>query len=546
MNKNIEDILASYKAVKGEYQAYHSYMQTLHDYYFVSSDNITRTYTFGNELDYSILWDATSVNAVQVAVAGVHSYLTPPNNRWFDFGISERRLEQNHSVRRWLNDAAEEVFYVLGRSNFDQQVDPFYATSFVYGSASMFAEEDVEDHVRFKTIPIRDMFMVEDSKERVNEYYIRHEYTCKQAVDEFGIEAVSDAVREEYVHNRYSSKKTEYTHYVSRRGEYDPRKRDKLNMPWASVWIDTVSHKTVREGGYREDPFGVHRFYKRANQVMGFSPCMDSLPFVRTLNTIVETNLVGAQTVIRPPLDVPDQGYITQFNLNPGALNIRRNNLTKDQMIKPVITGSQPQIGIEFQELYRKDIRQALFNDIFMAFSDITKQMTVPEVRERISEKMSMLGPAVGRYQTEFLGKIIHRVIAILLRKGVLPPLPDELIENPDYKINFISPLALAQKTSDIGATQDMLMMVGQMSEVFPTVLDKVNSDMVVDVVAQARGVPMEILNDDDKVAEIRESRAQMQEMQETLMAAQQGADVDGTVARTEKDRAVAQKAAKE
>jgi len=543
MSKSTIDILAGYKKLKGDYAAHHTYMQTLHDYFYVTSNDIQRTYTLGNELDHTVLWDSTSINAVQVAVAGVHSYLTPPNSRWFDFGISESRLEHNHDVRRWLNDAAEEVFYILSRSNFDQQVDPFYATSFVYGTSVMFSEEDEEDVVRFKTLPIRDIFLVEDARERIAEYYIRHEYTALQAEQEFGLDNLSTEVREDLENNRYSIKKTEYVHYVGRRGVYNPGKKDKMNMPWMSVWIQNNNQKVVREGGYREDPFGVHRFYKRANYPTGFSPCMDSLPNTRTLNTIVETNLVGAQTVIRPPLDVPDQGYITQFNLNPGALNIRRASITRDQAVRPLLTGANPQIGVEFQKLYREDIRQALFNDIFMAFGDITKQMSVPEVRERVTEKMSLLGPAVGRYQTEFLEKVLHRITSIALRKGALPPMPSELIDNPNYEIQFISPLALAQKATDIGAIQDALALTGSMAAAFPNVLDKINPDMVIDVFAQARGIPMEIFNDDETVAELREKRAQMQQMQQALAAADQGAEVAQKSAKAEKDTAVAEKA---
>jgi hypothetical protein len=540
----IEDKLKCYESLKSEYQSYHTYMQVLHDHFFISSENINRSYNLGTELDYSQLWDATSINAVKVAVAGVHSYLTPPNSKWFDLTIGGRNEFASYAVRRWLSDVTDETNYILGRSNFDQQSDSFYASSFVYGTALMYCEEDIDDIVRFKTVPIKNVYMVEDAKERVVEFYIKHEYTVFQAVTEFGINNLSKEMVEEFNNNRHNPKKYEFLHYVGKRAYYDINKMDNKNMPWASEWYDCKNKKLVRESGYQENPFGVHRFYKRSNMVQGFSPCMDSLPFVRTLNTIVETNIIGAQTVVRPPLDVPDQGYITQFNLNPGALNIRRANVSKDNGIRPITTGARPDIGIEFQEMY-KDIRQALFNDIFMAFADITKQMTIPEVRERVTEKMSMLGPAVGRYQTEYLQSIIERTVAIAYRNGRLPEPPREILENPEYKIKYVSPLALAQRAGELTALQNMVVAAQNLSQTFPTVLDKIDSDAVIDVIAQMTGAPMNTLNSDEKVADIRNQRAQQQQAQSQLVEADMMSDMVEKAGNTERNLAQAERARK-
>ena len=62
-----------------------------------------------------------------------------------------------------------------------------------------------------------------------------------------------------------------------------------------------------------------------------------------------------------------------------------------------------------------------MYNDTFLAFDRITKQMNNPEIMERINEKMTMLGPAVGRYISEMLNPVIERTIGILARRGKLP-----------------------------------------------------------------------------------------------------------------------------
>ena len=72
---------------------------------------------------------------------------------------------------------------------------------------------------------------------------------------------------------------------------------------------------------------------------------------------------------------------------------------------------------------------------------------------ERTQEKLQQLGPVVERLQSEFLNPIIERTYAILDRAGVFPPISDELAEQlngQDVKIEYISPLAQAQKVSSL------------------------------------------------------------------------------------------------
>jgi hypothetical protein len=147
---------------------------------------------------------------------------------------------------------------------------------------------------------------------------------------------------------------------------------------------------------------------------------------------------------------------------------------------------------------------------------------------ERINEKMTLLGPAVGRYLSEVLNPIIQRTIGILYRRGKLPDPPDELIMNPGYEIDFIGSLAQAQRRSELNTLTTGLTMMGQMAQFAPEVLDKVSADRVVDQVWAITGAPLHVLRDDAEIQQIREGRAKQQlaaqEMQQALGAAEAGA----------------------
>ena len=131
-----------------------------------------------------------------------------------------------------------------------------------------------------------------------------------------------------------------------------------------------------------------------------------------------------------------------------------------------------------------------------------------------------MLGPVVERVNDELLDPIIDRTFDILVRKsrpyweGVLngepliPPPPEELAE-VDLKVEFISVLAQAQKAVGLAAMDNLFGFVASVAQFNPAVLDKVDFDQAVDERADMLGVSPRIVVPDDKVAEMREAKAQ-------------------------------------
>jgi hypothetical protein len=113
-----------------------------------------------------------------------------------------------------------------------------------------------------------------------------------------------------------------------------------------------------------------------------------------------------------------------------------------------------------------------------------------------------------------------------MLRAGVIPPAPASL-RGQEYVIEYTSPLAKAQRAADLNSMSNFLGMVGQMASFVPTVLDKLNSDDIVDRQADMHNVPPSIVRSPEEVAVIRQQRAQQQaqmaQMQQLNAAAQIG-----------------------
>jgi len=229
-----------------------------------------------------------------------------------------------------------------------------------------------------------------------------------------------------------------------------------------------------------------------------------------------------------PAIAVPDNAFMMPFNSNPRAVNYY-NKTHMSGGGKDIFTFGNmgdPNAGLAAVEYYADKVRTLIYNDTFLAFDKITKQMNNPEIAERVNEKMTLLGPAVGRYISEMLNPVIIRTIGILSRKGKLPEPPEEFLQDPQYEIDLVSQLAQAQRRSELNSLMTGLSLVGQMAPLMPNVLDKVDADKVVDSAWSIIGAPAKVLRTDDEVADIRESKALAAQAQMAMDQAAQGAEI--------------------
>lgn len=367
--------------------------------------------------------------------------------------------------------------------------------------------------------------MVEDAQGRVSEYFIEFTYTAYEAMTRWGQDKISIEMQEELKARK--DIKHPFLLFIGKRWKRDVKKTNKQNMPIEALWIDVKKKTIIEEGGYNEFPAFAHRFDKRPFIPWGFSPAMKALPMARLLNVIAKTNLRAMMKQTDPPLALPENAFIMPFNANPRSINYyKKSALDSGKDIFPFGNYGNTQVGMEALEYYSHKVKSLMYNDVFLAFENLDKQMNNPEVMERINEKMTMLGPAVGRFTGEVLDPIIQRTIGILWRRGKLPEPPDELINNPDYENEYVSQLAQAQKRSELNSLTTALTMTAQIAQFAPEVLDGINSDRVRDEVWDITGAPMKILRDDGEIQAIRENRVKAQAQANQMAALQQGADV--------------------
>ena len=514
-------LLSRYERLEGQRQNWETHWQEVADYMQPRKADVTKKRARGDKRMEQV-FDSSPIQAVELLAASLHGMLTNPSTPWFTLRFKDEDIDNEDEAKLWLEASTDAMYTAFNRSNFQQEIFELYHDLITFGTAAMFIEEDDDDIIKFSTRHINEVFIAENDKGRIDTIYRRFNISARAAIQKFG-ESVSSDVQGKATKNPYDE--VEILHAVYPRSEFNPNKKDKANMPFESVYMEYKNGNELSVGGFKEFPFVVPRYLKASNEIYGRSPAMTALPDVKMLNEMCKTTIKAAQKQVDPPLLVPDDGFLLPVRTVPGGLNFYRSG-TRDR-IEPLNIGANNPLGLNMEEQRRDSIRAVFYvNQLMMQQGP---QMTATEVIQRNEEKMRLLGPVLGRLQSELLKPLIDRVFAILLRNNMLPQAP-EFLSGRDIEIEYVSPLAKAQKSTELQSIMRAVEILGSLANVAP-VFDYVNFDNLVKHLADIVGVPQKILKSQSQVnAERQQAQQQQQEMQQ-MQQLQQVAKAGGDIA---------------
>jgi hypothetical protein len=516
-----KNLLSRYERLEGQRQNWETHWQEVADYMQPRKADVTKKRARGDKRMEQV-FDSSPIQAVELLAASLHGMLTNPSTPWFTLRFKDEDIDNEDEAKLWLEEATATMYTAFNRSNFQQEIFELYHDLITFGTAAMFIEEDDDDIIKFSTRHINEVFIAENDKGRIDTIYRRFNISARAAIQKFG-DAVSSDVQGKAKKNPYDE--VEILHAVYPRSEFNPNKKDKANMPFESVYMEYKNGNELSVGGFKEFPFVVPRYLKASNEIYGRSPAMTALPDVKMLNEMCKTTIKAAQKQVDPPLLVPDDGFLLPVRTVPGGLNFYRSG-TRDR-IEPLNIGANNPLGLNMEQQRRDSIRAVFYvNQLMMQQGP---QMTATEVIQRNEEKMRLLGPVLGRLQSELLKPLIDRVFAILLRNNMLPQAP-EFLSGRDIEIEYVSPLAKAQKSTELQSIMRAVEILGSLANVAP-VFDYVNFDNLVKHLADIVGVPQKILKSQSQVnAERQQAQQQQQEMQQ-MQQLQQVAKAGGDIA---------------
>jgi len=467
----------------------------------------------------------------QVFAAGVMSGLTPPSRRWFRFNFSNEELSDNSGLGKLLDQRIDIVNDVLEKSNFYTAVHSCYL-ELAFGQSPLAVFPDSQYGVHFECFPIGSYCIGNGPDGMVNLFCRKYRMSARQLVDKFGQDNVPERIMSE-LDNGPGIKKTHNVIWlVKPNPAADQNKIGNMYLPFSSIYYleDSQEDEYLYVGGFYEWPVPVARYLVNGNEAYGKGPGWFCEGDSKALQLMEKDKLTAVELQVKPPMVSTADSNVKGINLVPGG----KTFVTQQGGVAPLFQVQTDLNALQAVITELQDrIKRSYNSNLFMMLNEMEdKTMTAREVIERNQEKMTVLGPVVQRMQFEFLGRIIERVYNILDRAQIFPVPEDpdlqQTLADEEIKIEYISPLAQAQKMSGLVNIEQAVAFVGNLAQFNPGVLDKMNWPEAVNRYFDLVGAPAAIKRTDDEFEEIQqqkqEQEAQMAQMQQAAQMAQAAA----------------------
>jgi hypothetical protein len=491
----------------------------------------------------------TAPLALRTLSSGMHSGLTSPARPWYRLTAPSPELNDNPSVRSWLHDVEQRMRLVHARSNIYNVLPQVYGDLGGFGTACLWLDEHPTQIIRGYVFPIGSYSLGIGADQTVDTVYRRVSQPVGAVVDSFGYENCSPKVRDLYDRGHLDQ-----WILLGQACEPNRRKNPKSGLQkdkaWSNVWFELEAgldpHQFLRLSGYDEFPCCCPRWNVNGEDIYGYSPGMDALGDSEALQTLERRKLATADKIVNPPMVAPASLRNQRVSLLSGDVTYLDSATPAGSEFRPAI--QIPPVAIQIEEATIREhemrINRAFFADLWLMMSqdERAQRATAEEVRARQDEKMLQIGPVLERLHDELLDPLIDRTFNIMLKRGLLPPPPQELIRSAEQgenelRVEYISILAQAQKLVGTAAIDRQVAFVANVSQATqrPEAIDLVDIDKTIRGYAQMLGTDPEMLRSEDEVAAIREQRAQQEaQAAQAQMAMQQAqaANQAGSAAR--------------
>lgn len=431
------------------------------------------------------LYDATAADAAEQLAASLLAELTPPWSRWFGLAPARELADtpEGQAAAFALEGTAEVLQAELDRSNFAVEIHQAFLDLVITGTGVLLVEEappGESSALRFTAVPVRDAVLEEGPSGRLETIFreslatladIRRRFPFAELPARFTRDEADDAP------------------------DMEPRRHRVVE----AVWPDRFGHRyaavldtaaldapvMLAQGGFAEPPFIAFRWLKVPGEVYGRGPVVKALPDIRTANRVVELVLKNASIACTGIWQAEDDGVLNPatVQLTPGAIIPKAPGSAG---LTPLAAPGSFDVSQLVLNDLRARIRTALLAD--RLGPPQTARMTATEVLERSAETARLLGATYGRLQSELLTPLIARCLAIVARRGMVPPV---LLGEGRVQLRYESPLARVQGRADAANTLHFLEAVARLGEVAASQVDAAAATRWL---ARTLGAPAEII----------------------------------------------------
>lgn len=460
--------------------------------------------------------DPTGAQAVRVCTAGMRSGIMSSSRPWFKIKTGLRNFKPDREAELWFADVQDRIYRVFSGSNYYQSATQMFEDLTVFGTAPKLMYEDKETVIRCYNPCAGEYYLGAGSDFRINSFYRTFVLTVIQCVQMFGLENCGPDIQGLW-ENKGSSLETEViiAHAI------EPNFA--ANMPGQAPNLGVVpgnftyreyfwlwgqnSPKPLSVRGFRDKPFIVPRWATTSNDAYGRSPGMDALPDILQLHMMTVRQAEAIEKMVRPPMLASLALKNQPSSILPGRVTYVEDVSKGMKSIYDIRMDIQHMSALI--EKIEGRVQKWFFNDLFQMMDNIqgVQPRNEMEIAERRGEKLQVLGPVVEGITNE-LADDLRRVIGIMKRRGLLPPMPPSLHGVP-LEIEFDSMIAVAQRAAETAAMERGMTVTTNLKKEFPELHpeDRVDVDDWLQRYLEKSNFPITAMRGDDEFKKIRADR---------------------------------------
>lgn len=401
-----------------------------------------------------------------------------------------------------------------------------------------------------KSLNVKILVVSENSDGFLDTFFIEPDFTVEQVVQMYGLEKVSKRVSEKFKNGQFLEKVR--IMQVIKPRSVGPYAFGNQNYPYASIHFEWDTNTILKESGFKTMPVVGARFLKAVGETQGRSPMMFALPAVLRHNLVWELIMLLAEKEAEPPLAVLDNGALGGgvIDTSPRGITVfSPSGLGEQSPIQPLFEKGNVQGLFTVSEELTQTIVKAFYIDRLLDFNNQVK-MTLGETQIRDRMRGEGMSSIFKRQEQEMFSPYLNGCAEDLLDMGLLGCVPGsrqefDLIEagvEPLYmpasvakayaagrkifKLRYVSPANRIMRTEELqGLIQTCDIAAAYSKGVSPEFGDSLDPDAIMKRVRELTGSTDRIARVEQIVKDIRESRAQAQQMEMQLRMAEVAAD---------------------
>jgi hypothetical protein len=517
MPREVDDLLSRHKRLKDRRRAWESHWQELAEAMLPRRADFTTERSDGEGFGGGRhggdqLFDGTPMLARRGLAAAIDGLLKPKTARWFRIKTPDDALGEREDVKRWLEVAEERLTRAIydRRARFIQRSGEVDEDLVTFGTGVLFVGEGrALNRLLFRSYHLKDAVLEENGEGEIDSVYVTLRLTAEQAARRFGAASLGKDTRAALAAGE-TERPFAFLQAVRPREARDGRRRDARHLPFASLVVDVQSEHLVSEGGYHEFPFAVPRWDTSSGEVYGRSPAMIALADANTLQQMGKTLLVAGHKAVDPPLLVGDDSVLGTPKTFPGGITTFDMQAARDLgriPVEPLQTGFNLPLGRDMQKDARDQVWAAFFRNV-LQLPVAAPQMTATEVLERKEEFIRTIGPVFGRLESDYIGQVVERSFAILLRAGAFPE-PPEALRGQEVAFDYASPVEQARRQIEAAGAARSVELLAPFVQADPGILDNFDGDAIARDTPEIFGLPQRWLRPREEVESRRDARRQ-------------------------------------